>query len=166
MTGGAIKGVEVSGAAAPAVAVSVAGATNKLVDIVVGASVVEDELPGMQLLSPSNAANNTVMIRMDKCGFIKRFLLEDNAGGGQQIQEYKKTPSDTSTRESRWSTFHCCLPLLKRENRGADRGSLSKGGEEKSPYCANFSTRSSTLLDGECTIALLLFDAPSPKYGK
>lgn len=47
---------------------------------------------------------------------------------------------------------------LKRENRGADRGSLAKGGEEKSPYSPNFSTLLSTLLDVEHTIPLLLSD--------
>jgi len=47
---------------------------------------------------------------------------------------------------------------LKWENRGADRGSLAKGGEEKSPYSRNFSTRSPGLLDVEHTITLFLFD--------
>jgi hypothetical protein len=47
---------------------------------------------------------------------------------------------------------------LKCENRGADRGSLAKGGEEKSPYSPNFSTPLSTLLDVEHTIPLLLSD--------
>lgn len=50
------------------------------------------------------------------------------------------------------------LPLLKRENRGADRGSLAKGGEEKSPYCSKFSTMASNMLDVERTITLLVFD--------
>jgi hypothetical protein len=40
----------------------------------------------------------------------------------------------------------------------ANRGSLAKGGEEKSPYSPNFSTTASGILDAECTIALLLFD--------
>ena len=33
-----------------------------------------------------------------------------------------------------------------------------KGGEEKSPYTANFSILRSIVLDGECTFPLLLFD--------
>ena len=48
-----------------------------------------------------------------------------------------------------------------------------KGGEEKSPYCVYFSTPRPTLLDGERTIALLLFDrietfsfSPKPETGK
>src|SRR5688572_1353573 len=40
----------------------------------------------------------------------------------------------------------------------ANRRSLAKGGEEKSPYSPNFSTTLSRILDVECTIALLLFD--------
>jgi hypothetical protein len=47
---------------------------------------------------------------------------------------------------------------LKRENRGRRPRFSFKGGEEKSPYGANFSIGSGRLLDGESTIALLLFD--------
>jgi len=40
----------------------------------------------------------------------------------------------------------------------ADRGSLAKGGEEKSPYCSNFIIRDLNVLDAKPTIALRLLD--------
>jgi len=82
-TGGAMEGVGVRRAASPAVAVSVAGSTGPLVDIAVGAPVVDNGSPGRQLLSPSSATNMAVMIRVDKidnCVFIKVLLLDDEAG--------------------------------------------------------------------------------------
>ena len=47
---------------------------------------------------------------------------------------------------------------VKCENRGRQPRFSFKGGEEKSPYSANFSTRCAALLDGERTIPLLLCD--------
>jgi len=40
----------------------------------------------------------------------------------------------------------------------ADRGSLTKGGEEKSPYFLNFIITDSNVLDVKPTLALRLFD--------
>ena len=51
---------------------------------------------------------------------------------------------------------------VKRENRGRRPRFPFKGGEEKSPYSPNFSIRSASLLDGECTIALFLGDNVTP----
>ena len=47
----------------------------------------------------------------------------------------------------------------------AEPRSSFKGGEEKSPYWVYFSTPRPTLLDGERTIALLLFDKLGTRQG-